>query len=105
MKNILSKNKLKLDFYKLANESTLEKQLATLPETVKFCKRCVISNQRPRIVFDEKGICGPCNWFEEKKKSIGLQEKRDLKICLTNIGKKMESMTSLFQVVEVKIQE
>jgi N-acetyl sugar amidotransferase len=68
MKNILSKNKLKLDFYKLANESVLEKQLATLPETVKFCKRCVISNQRPRIVFDEKGICGPCNWFEEKKK-------------------------------------
>ena len=29
-----------------------------LPSEVRFCKGCVISNQRPRIVFDEEGICG-----------------------------------------------
>ena len=27
-----------------------------LPTEVKFCKRCVISNQRPRITFDEEQI-------------------------------------------------
>ncbi len=26
---------------------------------IKYCKRCVRSNQRPRIVIDENGICGP----------------------------------------------
>ena len=40
MKNIISKKKLNLDFYKLAYESKLEKQLAKLPKEVKFCKKC-----------------------------------------------------------------
>ena len=34
-----------------------------LPEKVHFCKKCVISNQRPRITFDEKGI-----WISEMNK-------------------------------------
>lgn len=88
MKNILSKKNLKLDFYKLSNESHLEKQLITLPETVKFCKKCVISNQRPRIVFDEKGICGPCNWFEEKKKIDWNSRKRQFEDLLKKYRKK-----------------
>ncbi len=68
MKNILKKNILNLDYYKIAYESKLEKQLAKLPKTIKFCKKCVVSNQRPRITFDENGVCSACNWFEEKKK-------------------------------------
>ncbi|MDC1093174.1 N-acetyl sugar amidotransferase [Pelagibacteraceae bacterium] len=88
MKNILLKKNLKLDFYKLSNESHLEKQLATLPETVKFCKKCVISNQRPRIVFDEKGICGPCNWFEEKKKIDWNSRKKQFENLLDKYRKK-----------------
>ncbi len=69
MKNIISKKKLNLDFYKLAFESTLEKQLSKLPKDIKFCKKCVISNQRPRIQFDDNGVCSACNWFEQKKKN------------------------------------
>ena len=55
-------------FYKLSYESRLEKQLDKLPKEIKFCKKCVVSNQRPRITFDKNGICSACNWFEEKKK-------------------------------------
>ena len=72
MKNILSKQKLDLNFYKLSYESNLEKQLEKLPKEIKFCKKCVVSNQRPRIIFDQNGVCSACNWFEEKKKLIGL---------------------------------
>ena len=38
-----------------------------LPLKVKFCTKCVISNQRPRIVFDEEGVCTACRYFEYKK--------------------------------------
>lgn len=38
-----------------------------LPQEVKFCKKCVVSNQRPRITFDEHGICSACNFAELKK--------------------------------------
>lgn len=36
---------------------------------VKFCSRCVISNQRPRIVFDEEGVCYACR-FSDYQRSI-----------------------------------
>ena len=39
-----------------------------LPHEVVFCKKCVISNQRPRIEFDKEGICNACRYFEYKKK-------------------------------------
>jgi N-acetyl sugar amidotransferase len=41
-----------------------------LPSEVKYCNRCVISNQRPRIVFDENGVCNACRWWEAKKTQI-----------------------------------
>lgn len=41
--------------------------LYKLPKEVKFCKKCTISNQRPRISFDEQGICSACNFAEKKK--------------------------------------
>ncbi len=68
MKNYLSILNNEIDYYKICQESNLERQLKKLPTEVKFCKKCVVSNQRPRIVFDDQGVCGPCNWFVEKKK-------------------------------------
>jgi N-acetyl sugar amidotransferase len=56
-----------------------------LPAEVKYCKRCVMSNQRPcseiefthhagtkkkTIHFDAEGICDACRFVESKKKSI-----------------------------------
>jgi hypothetical protein len=42
-----------------------------LPVEVKFCRKCTVSNQRPRITFDENGVCSACN-FAEYKKALAL---------------------------------
>lgn len=61
----------------------LERQIESLPKEVKFCKRCVISNQRPRIVFDEEGICNACRHAERKKNEIdwAAREKELKQLC------------------------
>lgn len=41
-----------------------------LPAQVRFCRRCVISNQRPRIAFDEEGVCSACRFAEFKAAKI-----------------------------------
>lgn len=41
-----------------------------LPSEVKFCQKCTISNQRPRIVFDEYGVCSACNYAEYKRVKV-----------------------------------
>ncbi len=61
-----------------------------LPKEVKFCKKCVISNQRPNssvefqhtqtsekktINFDSDGICDACRVAEEKKVAIDWVER------------------------------
>ena len=63
-----------------------------LPSEVKFCKKCVISNQRPSstiefknekgekkkvINFNEDGICSACVYHEEKEKGINWNERED----------------------------
>ena len=62
-----------------------EKTYFGLPEEVVFCKKCVISNQRPNsaveyqhnkdslkttIAFGEDGICDACRFTEKKKQFI-----------------------------------
>jgi len=37
---------------------------------IKLCKRCVNPSTRPRIVFDEEGMCPVCRFEEEKRKQI-----------------------------------
>ena len=68
-----------------------------LPEEVKFCKKCIISNQRPSstiefknnnksikdvIEFDENQICSACNFNQIKEKEIdwGLREQELIKL-------------------------
>ena len=61
-----------------------------LPKEVKFCKKCVISNQRPNsaieyahtrdtikktINVDENGICDACRYADEKKGSINWDDR------------------------------
>ena len=54
-----------------------------LPEQVKFCKKCTVSNQRPRISFDEQGICSACNFADYKKSKIDwvMREKELIDLC------------------------
>ena len=54
-----------------------------LPEKVKFCNKCTISNQRPRITFDKMGVCSACSYKKFKRKNIDwqLRETELLKLC------------------------
>jgi N-acetyl sugar amidotransferase len=67
-----------------------------LPAEVKFCKKCVISNQRPITLvetkhtkeqkkkttnFDNKNICDACNWADFKRK-INWKERETLLLKL-----------------------
>jgi len=47
----------------------MESQFDSLPKEVKFCTKCVMSNQRPRITFDAKGVCSACSYKELKNSS------------------------------------
>ncbi len=46
-----------------------------LPQPVLFCRRCVVSNQRPRIRFDEHGVCSACRYSEYKRTQIDWKER------------------------------
>jgi N-acetyl sugar amidotransferase len=65
-----------------------------LPNLVRFCKKCVISNQRPSssiefknkvgeekkvINFDDQGVCSACVYNQEKEKGINWED-RDSKL-------------------------
>jgi tRNA(Ile)-lysidine synthase TilS/MesJ len=69
-----------------------------LPREVSYCKKCVISNQRPNsaveykhtkdakkatIHFDEEGICDACRFAERKHQTIDWveREKRLRELC------------------------
>jgi N-acetyl sugar amidotransferase len=53
-----------------------------LPLKVQFCKKCTISNQRPRINFDKNGICSACNFAEHKRLiDWSLREKELVELC------------------------
>lgn len=74
-----------------------KKTMYGLPEEVKFCKKCVISNQRPSstvefkskkneekkvINFNENGICSACQFHELKEKNINWDEREAKLIAL-----------------------
>jgi N-acetyl sugar amidotransferase len=62
-----------------------------LPREVRFCRRCVISNQRPNsaieyqhtiqsrkatIAFDKEGVCDACRLAEQKQRGIDWAERQ-----------------------------
>ena len=78
-------------------ESNLEVKYG-LPREVKFCSRCVISNQRPNsavefkhtkdstkttIKLNEEGVCDACRVSEQKSKTIDWdkREKELMALC------------------------
>jgi len=34
---------------------------------MRYCKKCLMPDSRPRVEFDENGICNACNYSEFKK--------------------------------------
>ena len=60
---------------------SLDVQYEEIPKEVKFCKNCVVSNQRPRTGFDKEGVCSPCQWAYEKDHEIDWEKReRELQV-------------------------
>lgn len=59
-----------------------------LPPEVKFCKKCTVSNQRPRITFDEQGVCSACNYAEYKRLKIDWADRERELVELCNKHRK-----------------
>ena len=61
----------------------LDKQLENQPKEVKFCAKCVVSNQRPRLTFDENGVCSACHYARRKHNEIDWEsrEKELAEVC------------------------
>ena len=83
----------KIDLKKFEKNITNPEIKFGLPKDIKFCKKCVISNQRPNstiefkntekekkktINFDENGICDSCNY--NSKKNIINWKDRELEL-------------------------
>ena len=51
-------------------QKILDDQLSQQPKEVVFCKKCVVSNQRPRIIFNEEGVCSACEYAYRKNHVI-----------------------------------
>jgi N-acetyl sugar amidotransferase len=83
-----------------------------LPEEVKFCKKCVVSNQRPRgarefainsknerketMHFDEDGVCDACLYAEMKKDDIDWDERERM---LSRLCDKYRSKDGSYDVI------
>ena len=46
-----------------------------LPKEIKFCTKCTISNQRPRITFNSRGVCSACQFAVFKIKKINWKKR------------------------------
>ncbi|MCJ8166421.1 N-acetyl sugar amidotransferase [Pontibacter sp. E15-1] len=57
-------------------------QRYNLPDEILYCKKCTVSNQRPRIIFDEEGVCSACRFAEFKKSKIDWGKREEELIAL-----------------------
>ncbi len=49
---------------------------------IRFCKKCTISSMRPRITFDDEGVCSACRYAEMKAATDWDARERELKALL-----------------------
>ncbi len=69
-------------------KETLDRQLQNQPKEVFFCNNCVVSNQRPRIEFDERGVCSACKFAYEKQHVIDWKQREKQLEELCNLHRK-----------------
>ena len=62
---------------------------------VKYCTKCVNSNLRPRLTFDNKGVCDACQYAFKKHNTINWKEREKLlkELCDKFRSKKLWSKT------------
>jgi N-acetyl sugar amidotransferase len=56
---------------------------------MKVCKKCIMPDTRPRLTFDEDGVCAACQWAEEKKTQIDWKKREEqlIELCDSIRGK------------------
>lgn len=64
-----------------ANARNLDEQVVSPGKPV-MCKRCVVTNKRPRITFNADGVCSACQWAEEKNRIDWIGRRRELTALL-----------------------
>ena len=47
-------------------------------QAIKFCKKCVTPDSRPRVVFDSDGVCNACNFVSVKKNTDWKKREKEL---------------------------
>lgn len=77
-------------------EKSIDRQLDHLPDEITFCTRCAMSNQRPRITFDEEGVCSACRYQDEKDNEIDWDVREKELIALLD---RHRSKTGEFDVI------
>ncbi len=55
-----------------------------------YCKQCVISDSRPGIKFDDKGVCHPCR-FAEAHKNVDWDKRKNALRAIAEWGRKRRS--------------
>lgn len=64
-------------------EEVLDRQIEVQPKEVFYCKKCVNSNQRPRLKFNSNGVCDACQYAYEKDHLIDWNAREEeLKVLL-----------------------
>lgn len=58
---------------------------------MKFCKKCVMPDTRPRLTYNKEGVCAACEWSEIKKHEIDWEGRREefKKLCDSIRGKNL----------------
>ncbi len=74
----------------------LDRQLLHLPSKTIYCKRCVNSSQRPRLIFDQNGICDACRFSEHKHSQVNWEVRQEE---LAALLEKHRSQDGSFDVV------
>jgi len=58
-------------------KENLDSQLSNINKEVFYCTKCVNSNQRPRVSFDENRVCDACRYCVEKEDIINWDEREE----------------------------
>ena len=69
---------------------SLDEQAKTQPKETRFCVRCVVSNQRPRITFDREGVCSACRYAEAQRNIIDWASRGEQLSRLLDIHRRVE---------------
>jgi N-acetyl sugar amidotransferase len=65
-------------------DEILDGQIRNQVKEIRYCTKCVNSNQRPRLDFNSEGVCDACQYAYEKEHSIDWKSREDELIDLLN---------------------